>query len=114
VYTIQRFQPFNLPTHTSFTPQVHHILAEIIQGGLVLETNVEEIDQSGWFLPFIKCFGLKQSCPAVQNAAKVRKDSFASANPLALGVSGGVGHRSGSLQTPLGWLTGRLTGVGAR
>ena len=27
--------------------QVHHILAEIIQGGLVLETNVEEIDDSG-------------------------------------------------------------------
>jgi AP-3 complex subunit sigma len=28
-------------------PKVHHILAEIIQGGLVLETNVEEIDNSG-------------------------------------------------------------------
>lgn len=27
--------------------QVHHILSEIIQGGLVLETNVEEIDDSG-------------------------------------------------------------------
>ncbi|RDB28538.1 AP-3 complex subunit sigma [Hypsizygus marmoreus] len=27
--------------------EVHHILAEIIQGGLVLETNVEEIDASG-------------------------------------------------------------------
>ena len=27
--------------------QVHHILAEIIQGGLVLETNLEEIDSSG-------------------------------------------------------------------
>jgi AP-3 complex subunit sigma len=27
--------------------QVHHILAEVIQGGLVLETNVEEIDLSG-------------------------------------------------------------------
>ena len=27
--------------------QVHHILAEIIQGGLVLETNLEEIDGSG-------------------------------------------------------------------
>ncbi|KAJ7630598.1 AP complex, mu/sigma subunit [Roridomyces roridus] len=27
--------------------EVHHILAEIIQGGLVLETNVEEIDNSG-------------------------------------------------------------------
>lgn len=27
--------------------QVHHILSEIIQGGLVLETNVEEIDNAG-------------------------------------------------------------------
>ena len=27
--------------------QVHHILAEIIQGGVVLETNLEEIDSSG-------------------------------------------------------------------
>ncbi|CAL1696365.1 unnamed protein product [Somion occarium] len=75
--------------------EVHHILSEIIQGGLVLETNVEEIDH------------------AVQTAAKARKESFASANPLSLG-GGGVGSRSSGLQTPLGWLTGRLTGVGAR
>lgn len=27
--------------------KIHHILAEIIQGGLVLETNVDEIDLSG-------------------------------------------------------------------
>lgn len=27
--------------------QVHHILSEIIQGGLVLETNVDEIDSAG-------------------------------------------------------------------
>ena len=27
--------------------QVHHILAEVIQGGLVLETNVEEIGEAG-------------------------------------------------------------------
>ena len=26
--------------------QVHHILAEIIQGGVVLETNLDEIDSS--------------------------------------------------------------------
>lgn len=32
--------------------QVHHILADIIQGGLVLETNVEEIDSSGSLLSF--------------------------------------------------------------
>lgn len=74
--------------------EVHHILAEIIQGGLVLETNLEEIDSS------------------VRQAAQARKQSFASANPLALGV-GGVGPRSAGLQIPLGWITGKLTGVGA-
>ena len=31
---------------------MHHILAEIIQGGLVLETNVEEIDISGMCFSF--------------------------------------------------------------
>jgi len=76
--------------------EVHHILAEIIQGGLVLETNVEEIDFS------------------VQAAAKARRESFTSANPLSLGVGGGVAPRSGGLPTPLGWLTGKITGVGAR
>ncbi|KAI0724266.1 Adaptor protein complex sigma subunit [Cerioporus squamosus] len=76
--------------------EAHHILAEIIQGGLVLETNVNEIDR------------------AVQEAAKARKESFASANPLSLGGGGTVGSRSAGLQTPLGWLAGRLTGVGAR
>ena len=30
-----------------FRLQAHHILSEIIQGGLVLETNVEEIDNAG-------------------------------------------------------------------
>ncbi|KAH9081943.1 Adaptor protein complex sigma subunit [Lactarius deliciosus] len=75
--------------------EVHHILAEIIQGGLVLETNLEEIDS------------------AIHQAASARKQSFASANPLTLGV-GGMGPRSTGAQTPLGWLTGKLTGVGAR
>ncbi|KAI0307938.1 Adaptor protein complex sigma subunit [Multifurca ochricompacta] len=75
--------------------EVHHILAEIIQGGLVLETNLDEIDS------------------AVHQTASARKQSFAAANPLALGV-GGVGPRSAGLQTPLGWLTGKLTGVGTR
>lgn len=28
-------------------PKVHHILAEIIQGGIVLDTNVEEISTGG-------------------------------------------------------------------
>jgi len=71
--------------------EVHHILAEIIQGGLVLETNVEEIDNS------------------VQLSAKLRKESFASANPLSFGPLGG-GSRGGNLKTPLGWLTGKITG----
>lgn len=39
---------------TTFNPtrraKVHHILSEIIQGGLVLETNVEEIDNAGTLL----------------------------------------------------------------
>jgi len=75
--------------------EVHHILAEIIQGGLVLETNVDEIDSS------------------VQEAARARKDSYISSNPLSLG-GGGLGSRGGNLKTPLEWLTGKLTGVGAR
>ncbi|KIK05583.1 hypothetical protein K443DRAFT_675140 [Laccaria amethystina LaAM-08-1] len=75
--------------------EVHHILAEIIQGGLVLETNVEEIDAS------------------VQLAAKARKDSFASANPLSLG-GGGLASRGANMKTPLGWLTEKLTSVGGR
>jgi len=75
--------------------EVHHILGEIIQGGLVLETNVDEIDLS------------------VQEAARARKDSYSSSNPLSLG-GGGLGPRGGNLKAPLGWLTGKLTGVGAR
>jgi len=73
---------------------VHHILAEVIQGGLVLETNVDEI------------------ADAVQTASQARKQSFLSANPLALGT--GSGPRSSSLQAPLGWLANKFTGVGAR
>ncbi|KAF9270524.1 Adaptor protein complex sigma subunit [Marasmius fiardii PR-910] len=73
---------------------VHHILSEIVQGGLVLETNIDEIDES------------------VQNMARLRKESFTSANPLSLG--GGLSPRNGSLKTPLGWLTGKLTGAGTR
>ncbi|KAJ7596674.1 clathrin adaptor complex small chain-domain-containing protein [Mycena floridula] len=76
--------------------EAHHILAEIIQGGLVLETNVDEIDVS------------------VHRASKLRKESFASSNPLSLGGGAGLGPRAGNLKTPLGWLTERLTGVGAR
>ncbi|VDB85871.1 unnamed protein product [Peniophora sp. CBMAI 1063] len=71
--------------------EAHHILSEIIQGGLVIETNLEEIDA------------------AVRQASQARKQSFSSANPLALGgVGGGVGPRSAGLQTPLNWLSGKL------
>lgn len=73
--------------------EVHHILSEVIQGGLVLETDVEEIDA------------------AVQQASKIRKDSFASANPLSLGAGG---PRGSNIKTPLEWLTGKLSGVGPR
>jgi AP-3 complex subunit sigma len=141
---------FRVAYHLSFSidetlnhAQVHHILAEIIQGGVVLETNLEEIDSSGKSLqlPFKKFCSTPQarllwspcspeslllaslqnrdcsyrSCTAysVHRAASARKQSFTAANPLALGV-GGVGPRSTGLQTPLGWLTGKLTGVGAR
>jgi len=75
--------------------EVHHILAEVIQGGLVLETNLDEIDRS------------------VKQAAQARKTSFASSNPLSLGGGSSMGQRSAGLQTPLGWLTGKLAGVGA-
>ncbi|KAL5534601.1 hypothetical protein ACEPAG_1064 [Sanghuangporus baumii] len=73
---------------------VHHILAEVIQGGLVLETNVNEIAE------------------AVHASSQARKQSFQSANPLALGS--GSGPRGSSLQAPIGWLTNRFTGVGSR
>jgi len=73
--------------------EVHHILAEIIQGGVVLETDLDTISS------------------AVHQATSARKQSFTAANPLALGVGGA---RSTGLKTPLGWLTEKLTGVGAR
>jgi len=74
---------------------VHYILSQVIQGGLVLDTNVDDISV------------------AVQDAMKARKSSFASSNPLALG-SGGPGPKTSSLQTPMGWITGKLTGIGAK
>ena len=46
-------------------------------------------------------------------ASKARKDSFVSANPLALGTGMG-GARNGVLPTPLGWLTDKLTGASGR
>jgi len=77
---------------------VHHILAEMIQGGLVLETNVEEI------------------ALAVREARKARKDSYAAANPLSLGGStAGTSQRGGTKMTmPLNWLAGKVTSLGQR
>jgi len=92
--------------------EVHHILAEIIQGGVVLETNVDEIDDcSTSTSPFNSKLGINLSF-VVQRASTARKDSFASANPLYLGNS--LGSRNSNLKSPLGWLTERITGVGAR
>ncbi|KAF8736750.1 hypothetical protein AX14_014073 [Amanita brunnescens Koide BX004] len=76
--------------------EAHHILAEIIQGGIVLDTNVEEITI------------------AVQTATKARKDSFLSSNPLSLGVGSGLGPRGANAVAPLTWLTGKFAGVGTR
>ena len=42
-----RARTFNPIYPCSVSPQAHHILSEIIQGGLVLETNVNEIDRAG-------------------------------------------------------------------
>jgi len=118
-----------------FIVEVHHILAEIIQGGLVLETNVQEIGTSGssYFclmrgILVYETFTWTEQCSvirylsdtpftyslSVRAAAKARRESFTSANPLALGVGGGAASRNGGLQTPLGWLTEKITGVGAR
>jgi AP-3 complex subunit sigma len=83
----------------SICQQVHHILAEVIQGGLVLETNVEEI------------------ASVIEENARARKASYAAANPLSLagGVIGGNSRGTNAgLASPLGWLTERFTGVGSR
>jgi len=73
--------------------QVHHVLSEVIQGGLVLETGVDIISDSA------------------HQATQARKSAFAAANPLALGS--GAGPRSVGLQTPLEWLTGKLSRAGS-
>lgn len=72
--------------------EVHYILSEVIQGGLVLETNVEEI------------------AVAAKEASKARKTSYASAHPLSLGSVGGVGKNVESLakNMNLSWFTSGL------
>ncbi|OXC64842.1 hypothetical protein AYX13_05908 [Cryptococcus neoformans] len=70
--------------------EVYHVLSEIIQGGLVLETNINEIS----------------AC--VRAATKNRKESSASANPLipsVLAAPGGRGgNRGGSADGARRWL----------
>ncbi|WWD21322.1 hypothetical protein CI109_105806 [Kwoniella shandongensis] len=58
--------------------EVHHVLSEIIQGGLVLETNINEIS----------------AC--VQAASRNRKASAASVNPLIPSMLAVPGGRGGS------------------
>ncbi|WWC90972.1 uncharacterized protein L201_005910 [Kwoniella dendrophila CBS 6074] len=70
--------------------EVHHVLSEIIQGGLVLETNINEIS----------------AC--VQAATRNRKASAASSNPLIPSVlavpAGRGGSRGGSADGARKWL----------
>ncbi|KIL70986.1 hypothetical protein M378DRAFT_503741 [Amanita muscaria Koide BX008] len=93
--------------------EVHHILSELIQGGVVLETNVEEISVSGTSL-HVSLGSYIIYLYTVKNATKARKESFTSSNPLSLGVGSSLGARSVGSVTPLGWLTGKIAGVGAR
>jgi len=73
--------------------EAHHVLSEVVQGGVVLETNVDEIQA------------------AVEQASQARQKSFSSANPLALG-SGNKGSHGAGIKTSLGWLTGRFSASG--
>ena len=79
----------------------------------MLETSVEEIDAAGSCLSTHPTVSLDKFHLLVHEAAKARRESYSSANPLSLG-GGGVGGRNTGLQTPLGWLTTKLTGVAAR
>ncbi|KAF9786145.1 clathrin adaptor complex small chain-domain-containing protein [Thelephora terrestris] len=75
--------------------EAHHILSEVVQGGVVLETSVDEIQT------------------AIEQASQARQKSFSSSNPLALG-SGNKISRNAVIQTPLGWLAGRFGATGLR
>ncbi|WVN87973.1 uncharacterized protein L203_103170 [Cryptococcus depauperatus CBS 7841] len=66
--------------------EVHHVLSEIIQGGLVLETNINEVS----------------AC--VRTASKHRKESQNSSNPLIPSVLAASGGRGGSADGARRWL----------
>lgn len=96
--------------------QVHYVLGEIIQGGLVLETNINEISACGASRPVpLSCFcvlssaDLRTDC-LVQAANRNRKASAASSNPLipsALAnpvATGRAFARGGSSDGPRRWL----------
>ena len=79
----------------------------------MLETSVDEIQAAGntTFLPAVRA--MLTMSPAVDQASQARQKSFSSANPLALG-SGNKGSRGTGIQTPFGWLAGRLGATGMR
>ena len=106
---------------------MHYVLGEIIQGGLVLETNGNEIAACGMSLssplapslPLCLTYVLGNTARGektiligvVQASNRNRKASAASANPLipsALGGSGSTGGRAfgrgGSSDGPRKWL----------
>ncbi|ODN97302.1 AP-3 complex subunit sigma [Cryptococcus wingfieldii CBS 7118] len=66
--------------------EVHHVLSEIIQGGLVLETNINEIS----------------AC--VRGTTKNRKESATASNTLIPSVLSAPGGRGGSADGPRRWL----------
>ncbi|CAD6573342.1 MAG: Sigma-adaptin 3A [Tremellales sp. Tagirdzhanova-0007] len=91
--------------------EVHHVLSEIIQGGLVLETNINEISACGLSLSPKTIHTHSDYAPQVQASTRNRKASAASANPLmpsVLSVPGSSGGRAlgrgGSADGPRKWL----------
>jgi hypothetical protein len=70
--------------------QVHHILAEIIQGGVVLETNLDEIDGSGKSLQH----GFKNSCSVFLQADHVFAPSLRSLIARVVALSSSPEPRS--------------------
>lgn len=111
----------SLTSDRSFRPQVHHTLAEIIQGGLVLETNINTISANGPSLLFpshprpslsLSAQSSYQllSASTVLATAKQRKLSASSSSPLT-NLSGAAGLVGGSGRgTPGGPGRGRVPG----
>lgn len=81
----------------------------------MLETNVVDIAGAGMRVA-VRVSISSPTCFTVQDNMKARKASYSAANPLALGVGSGVGGRSinSGVPSPIGWLTTKFAGVGAR